>query len=214
MMRQSTITPNPYDFLKRVFDLVCSCVALIVTAPVMAVIALVVLVSDGRPVLFVQVRPGLGGRPFRLVKFRTLRTSDGEAATDVSAGVTWVGQILKSTSLDELPSLWNVIRGDLSLVGPRPLLMEYLPLYLPEHLKRHDVRPGMTGLSQVSGRNLVSWRQRFDMDIAYVRDRGFALDLKILLKTVLVVLGRRGVSRADGTMMPTPDANYHQQTDS
>jgi len=92
--------------------------------------------------------------------------------------------------------------------------MEYLPLYLPEHLKRHDVRPGMTGLSQVSGRNLVSWRQRFDMDIGYVRDCGFALDLKILLKTVLVVLGRRGVSRADGTMMPTLDANYHQQTDS
>lgn len=149
-----------------------------------------------------------------MIKFRTLRTSDGEAATDVSAGVTWVGQILRSTSLDELPSLWNVIRGDLSLVGPRPLLMEYLPLYLPEHLKRHDVRPGMTGLSQVSGRNLVSWRQRFDMDIAYVRDRGFALDLKILLKTVLVVLGRRGVSQADGTMMPKLDANYYQQTDS
>jgi lipopolysaccharide/colanic/teichoic acid biosynthesis glycosyltransferase len=212
----SAATPHAsfYDVSKRILDLAFSSLALVICSPLMAVMVLVLLVCGGRPIFFIQVRPGLGGRPFRLVKFRTMRSLPDKELLDESNRVTRIGKFLRSTSLDELPSLWNVMRGDLSFVGPRPLLMEYLPLYLPGHLKRHDVRPGMTGLSQVSGRNLVSWKQRLDMDIEYVQNRRFALDLEILLRTFLVVLGRRGVSRADGTIMPRLDSHYDEQPDS
>ncbi len=158
--------------------------------PLMVVTGLAVWAGLGRPLLFVQERPGLGGRPFRLVKFRTMREGSGSDAERL----TRVGWALRSTSLDELPELWNVLRGDLSLVGPRPLLMRYLPRYTPEQARRHEVRPGLTGWAQVNGRNALSWEKRFAYDVWYVEHQSLWLDLKILWLTVWQVLSRRGVS--------------------
>ena len=211
----STATPNPsfYDASKRILDLAFSSFALVICSPLMAVLALVLFVWGGRPILFIQVRPGLGGRPFRLVKFRTMRGLPDKKVLDESNRVTRIGKFLRSTSLDELPSLWNVMRGDLSFVGPRPLLMEYLPLYSPEHLKRHVVRPGLTGLAQVSGRNAISWHPRLELDVYYVQRRSFILDLKILLKTIGLVATARGVNQIDGTTMTRLQAGYSDQPD-
>jgi sugar transferase EpsL len=183
--------------LKRAFDAAVSLVLLIVLSPVMAVTALLVRLRLGRPVLFRQVRPGLHEKPFVLYKFRTmadLRDAEGNLLPDAER-LTPFGRRLRALSLDELPQLFNVLKGDLSLVGPRPLLMEYLPLYTEEQRQRHLVRPGITGWAQVNGRNAVSWEERFAMDVWYVRNRNMLLDLKILFLTFLRLLRPVGINQ-------------------
>lgn len=188
-------TRRPYDVAKRALDAAASAVGLVVLSPVILVTALVVRVNLGSPVLFTQQRPGRGGRVFRLYKFRSMRNVDESRGlvTDEQR-LTRFGRILRSTSLDELPSLWNVLHGDMSVVGPRPLLVEYLPRYTPEQARRHEVRPGITGLAQVNGRNTVDWEQRFALDVRYVDSRSLALDARILIGTVRSVLVREGIS--------------------
>jgi lipopolysaccharide/colanic/teichoic acid biosynthesis glycosyltransferase len=181
------------DVAKRAIDVTVSAVGLIVSAPVQLVTAGVVLVAHGRPVLFRQPRPGRDGVVFELVKFRTMRHPDATHVTDADR-LTSVGRFLRSTSLDELPTLWNVLKGDMSLVGPRPLLVEYLPRYTAEQSRRHEVRPGVTGLAQVSGRNGVGWEDKFALDVEYVDSRSLRLDLEILARTVRAVLRRQGIS--------------------
>jgi lipopolysaccharide/colanic/teichoic acid biosynthesis glycosyltransferase len=193
------------DALKRAFDVVGASAALVVLSPVLAVVALLVRVRMGSPVLFRQTRPGRGGRPFVMTKFRTMtdrRYADGELLPD-AARLTALGRWLRRTSIDELPELLNVVRGDMSLVGPRPLLMEYLPLYTVEQARRHEVRPGITGWAQVNGRNAVTWEEKFALDVWYVDHRSFRLDLEILGKTVTQVFGGHGVSApGHATMEP------------
>jgi len=182
--------------VKRVVDIVLSCVALFVLLPVIFMIALKVRRNFGTPILFRQERPGRNGVPFYMIKFRTMRDlndSHGNPLPD-SDRITLFGSFLRSTSLDELPELWNVIKGDMSLVGPRPLLMEYLPLYSKEQYRRHDVRPGVTGWAQINGRNALNWDEKFKLDVWYVDNRSIWLDLKILLLTVKKVLIRDGIS--------------------
>lgn len=184
--------------MKRLMDITISTLALAMLSPVLAIIALMVRQRMGSPVLFRQVRPGQGGTPFEMLKFRTMRDAaapDGQPLPDAER-LTPFGRFLRSTSLDELPGLWNVLKGDISLVGPRPLLMEYLPLYTPEQARRHDVRPGVTGWAQVNGRNAISWEQKFELDVWYVDHHTLLLDLKILFLTVLKVLHRDGISAA------------------
>jgi len=182
--------------LKRTFDLVVATVALVLLSPVLAAVALTVLVSMGRPVLFRQVRPGLHGAPFAILKFRTMRPPlrPGGELYDEADRLTRVGMLLRATSLDELPELFNVLRGEMSLVGPRPLLVEYLTRYTPEQARRHLVRPGITGLAQINGRNGLDWERRFELDVYYVDHRSFRLDLTILAQTLPSVLRRTGIS--------------------
>ncbi len=190
-----TARATGYDDLKRAFDVVVAGSALIVLAPVMGAVAIGVRLGLGKPVLFRQVRPGLHGQPFMIFKFRTmrdLRDPSGEVLSDGDRLMP-LGRVLRAASLDELPELWNVVRGDMSLVGPRPLLMQYLDRYTAEQARRHDVRPGMTGWAQVHGRNALDWDQKFALDVWYVDHRSFALDLEILLKTVGLVLRRVGI---------------------
>lgn len=190
--------------LKRIFDIAVSGTGLLVLAPILLLVALVVRVSIGSPILFVQKRPGRQGRPFKLVKFRTMndrRSVNGDLLPD-SERLTRAGQMLRSTSLDEIPELWNVFVGNMSLVGPRPLLMEYLPLYSPEQARRHEVRPGVTGWAQVKGRNLLSWDERFGLDVWYVDHQSFWLDIRILFATVGVVFKRKGVAHPGESTMP------------
>ncbi|WP_206477392.1 sugar transferase [Microbacterium sp. KRD172] len=176
-------------------DAVGACAALLLLSPLILVTALAVLVTIGRPLLFIQPRPGRDGRVFYLRKFRSMRPVDPERGwvTDEQR-LTRFGKILRSTSLDELPSLWNVLRGDMSFVGPRPLLVEYLDHYTLEQSRRHEVRPGITGLAQINGRNSVDWEERFALDVRYVASRRFTLDARILLATVRAVLIREGIS--------------------
>jgi sugar transferase EpsL len=173
-------------------------------APIVAMLALVVRVRLGAPAFFVQTRPGLHGAPFQLVKLRTM--SDTCDPTGVllpdEDRLTPLGQFLRSTSLDELPELWNVLRGDMSLVGPRPLLMKYLPLYNERHSRRHEVRPGVTGMAQVGGRNAITWPEKLDLDIEYVDRCSFALDMRILWRSARAVLRREGISAEDHATMP------------
>lgn len=190
-----------YDPLKRTLDVMISLPLAVATAPIQATIALMVQRNLGSPVLFRQVRPGKNGDPFELLKFRTMRTQSFKDEPD-SVRLTRFGRLLRSTSMDELPSLWNVMRGDMSLVGPRPLLMEYLELYTPEQARRHDVRPGVTGLAQVWGRNASSWSERFAYDIEYVEKRSLRLDVWILARTVATVVKRQGVTAEGHTTMP------------
>lgn len=182
--------------LKRSFDLIAAGCLLIFLFPLMTVIAILLLFSVGWPVLFVQERPGLGGRAFRMIKFRTMRNvqgQDGEPLPD-SDRLTRLGSILRKCSLDELPELINVVRGDMSLVGPRPLLMEYLPLYSSEQKRRHEVRPGVTGWAQINGRNALSWPKRFELDVWYVDNHSLWLDIKILFITLKKVFVREGIN--------------------
>jgi lipopolysaccharide/colanic/teichoic acid biosynthesis glycosyltransferase len=200
--------------LKRIFDIVVALVLLVLLAPVMLVVALVVRLADGSPVLFRQVRPGLGGVPFGLCKFRTMseaRDAGGELLAD-GARLTPLGAFLRRASLDELPQLFNVLRGDMSLVGPRPLLMEYLPLYDAEQARRHAVRPGITGWAQVNGRNAIGWPERLALDVWYVDHQSFALDLRILVMTVGRVLGGRGVSAAGEATVQRFTGNAHDRS--
>ncbi|MGH2465523.1 MAG: sugar transferase [Candidatus Limnocylindrales bacterium] len=184
---------------KRGIDLAGSAVGLVLLSPILGWIALILLISQGRPVLFRQVRPGRGGRPFTMVKFRTMRpTRPGEVyyLTDEER-MTRIGRFLRSSSLDELPELWNVLRGQMSLVGPRPLLMEYLDQYSPVEARRHEVRPGITGWAVVNGRNLVEFDDRLKLDVWYVDHWSIALDLRILAMTISQVLRREGVSASE-----------------
>jgi lipopolysaccharide/colanic/teichoic acid biosynthesis glycosyltransferase len=185
-----------YPLAKRMMDIAGSVTGLCVFAPLMALIALTLRVAQGRSILFAQVRPGLNGRPFRLYKFRTMRESFdaiGDPLSDAER-LTLIGRFLRKTSLDELPQLWNVLKGDLSLVGPRPLLMDYLTLYSAEQRRRHEVKPGMTGWAQVNGRNALAWEDKFRLDVWYVDHRSLRLDLKILAMTVRKVATGAGVS--------------------
>ena len=194
---------RPYDVVKRAIDLVVAFIGLLLTAPVQAVLAYLVARNLGRPVLFRQRRPGLYGKPFMIVKFRTMREADPEADLITDADrLTPFGSALRSTSLDELPTLWNVLRGDMSMIGPRPLLMEYLPRYTPAQAHRHDVRPGITGLAQVSGRNAMSWEERLRADVDYVERRSVFLDLTVLARTVLSVARRDGITAEGEVTMP------------
>jgi lipopolysaccharide/colanic/teichoic acid biosynthesis glycosyltransferase len=189
--------------LKRVFDVVGSVSALVLLAPLLAAVWVVVRCWLGSPAFFVQERPGLRCRPFRLFKFRTM-TDERDARSELlpdAARLLPVGRILRATSLDELPELWNVLRGDMSLIGPRPLLMEYLPLYSTRQARRHEMRPGLTGWAQVNGRNAISWEQRFELDVWYVDNWSLWLDLVILVRTAGKVVAREGVSeRGQATM--------------
>jgi sugar transferase EpsL len=190
--------------LKRSLDIVFSVIALLVAAPVLTALALLIRWQLGSPVFFRQVRPGRHGRPFPMLKFRTMtdvRDSSAALLPD-SQRLTALGRFLRSTSLDELPELWNVLRGDMSLVGPRPLLMEYLPLYTPEQARRHEVRPGITGWAQVNGRNAISWEDKFRLDVWYVDNQSFWLDLRILFLTVIRVVTGSGVSAPGEATMP------------
>lgn len=178
------------------FDIFASTTALIVLLPILAVLALVVRRRMGAPVLFRQTRPGLQGRPFEMIKFRTMLEAtgpDGRPLSDAER-LTPFGRWLRATSLDELPELWNVLKGEMSLVGPRPLLMEYLPLYTPEQARRHEVRPGITGWAQVNGRNAIAWEQKFALDVWYVENHNLWLDVKILFMTVKRILRRDGIT--------------------
>ena len=189
---------------KRTLDLVLSLLALIVLAPFLLILAAVIRWRLGSPVLFRQERPGMGGRPFMMFKFRTMldRTgADGQPLPDAER-LTPFGRRLRGTSLDELPELLNVIRGDMSLVGPRPLLMRYLDRYTPEQSRRHEVRPGLTGWAQVNGRNALAWEAKFALDVWYVDHRSLALDLRILWLTVVKVVRREGISAAGDATMP------------
>jgi sugar transferase EpsL len=182
---------------KRLFDLLLAVPTLIVLSPLLTVLALLVRVNLGAPVLFRQTRPGLHGKPFTLYKFRTMtdaRDAQGNLLPD-AARLTPFGRFLRATSLDELPELWNVLKGDMSLVGPRPLLMQYLDRYTPEQARRHEVRPGITGWAQVNGRNALSWDEKFRLDVWYVDNMSLWLDLRIVALTVWKILKREGISQ-------------------
>lgn len=189
--------------MKRLFDLLASAFGLLILAVPLVVLAWLVRQKLGSPVLFSQVRPGLHGKPFRMVKFRTMtdaRDASGALLPDAQR-LTSFGRFLRASSLDELPELWNVLKGDMSLVGPRPLLMQYLPLYSPEQARRHEARPGVTGWAQVNGRNAISWEDKFKLDVWYVDNQSLSLDIKILWLTVKKVLVRDGISSAGEATM-------------
>jgi len=190
--------------LKRLIDLVLGTLILLVLSPALLLLALLVRVLVGSPILYRQVRPGLHVRPFELIKFRSMtstRDAMGRLLSDAER-LTSFGRFLRASSLDELPELWNVVKGDMSLVGPRPLLMEYLPLYSTEQARRHEVRPGITGWAQVNGRNAISWEEKFKLDVWYVDHQSIWLDLKILLVTVRSVFVRDGISARGEATMP------------
>lgn len=187
--------------MKRLFDLIFAAAVLLAFSPVMLLLCASVLLTCGRPIMFRQQRPGLHGRPFTLMKFRTMRAPRFNGESD-AARLTWLGKILRSTSLDELPTLWNVVKGELSIVGPRPLLMRYLDRYTPEQARRHEVRPGITGWAQVSGRNALAWEQKFALDIWYVDNQSVLLDLKIITMTLKTVILRTGIAHEGEATMP------------
>jgi lipopolysaccharide/colanic/teichoic acid biosynthesis glycosyltransferase len=190
--------------VKRLIDFTAALVLLVLGSPVIFLVAVGVLLDLGPPVLFRQVRPGLNGKPFTVYKFRTMRGAHaGEPSADSDEHrLTAFGSWLRSTSLDELPELWNVLKGDMSLVGPRPLLMRYLPLYSAEQMRRHEVRPGLTGWAQVNGRNALSWEDKFRLDVWYVDNHSLLLDLKILFMTAAAVFRREGISYENSATMP------------
>ncbi|MFD2189710.1 sugar transferase [Pistricoccus aurantiacus] len=198
--------------LKRFFDILVSSTALVFLTPVITVLMIVIRRKLGSPVFFHQVRPGLNGAPFKMVKFRSMLDAyDNEGhPLPNEQRLTSFGRFLRSTSLDELPELWNVLKGDMSLVGPRPLLMEYLPLYDSHQARRHEVKPGVTGWAQVNGRNAISWQKKFDLDVWYVDHQTFWLDLKILLLTVKKVFVRDGINHSDNTTMPKFTGNFRK----
>jgi len=188
---------------KRLLDIVVAFVGFLVLSPVFVIVTLALLCEHDGPVFFRQARPGLHGRPFTLIKFRSMREAYGADGTPLpdSERLTRLGRLLRSTSLDELPELWNVIRGEMSIVGPRPLLVRYLARYSPEQARRHDVRPGLTGYAQIKGRNSLSWDEKLALDTWYVDHRSLWLDLRIIAATVIQVVRRRGISaQGEATM--------------
>jgi sugar transferase EpsL len=195
-----TVARSKPDFYcstgKRCLDIAVAATALLVTAPLFLVLSFIVLVSLGTPIFFRQARPGLGGRPFTILKFRTMAIASDSKGNDLpdDMRLTRIGKILRSTSLDELPELLNVLKGDMSLIGPRPLLMEYLTKYSPEQYRRHEVRPGITGWAQVNGRNALEWTERFKRDVWYVDNLSLKLDLRILWLTIWKTIRREGIN--------------------
>lgn len=184
-------------------DIILSMWAIILFFPLLVILGIIVLITMSSPIFFKQKRPGLNGKPYCFYKFRTMtnrKDSTGNLLPDKDR-ITRLGEILRKTSLDELPSLWNVIKGDMSLVGPRPLLMEYLPLYSQDQMRRHEVKPGITGWAQINGRNAISWEEKFKLDIWYVENQSFWLDLKILFLTIWKVLKREGISQSNHVTM-------------
>ncbi len=195
--------------VKRIFDFFVSLLVLITLSPVLLLVSLMVLIKLGSPILFKQQRPGLKSIAFNMYKFRTMSSktsAEGELLPDQDR-LSSFGVLLRSTSLDELPALWNVLKGEMSLVGPRPLLIEYLPLYNARQAKRHDIKPGITGWAQVNGRNAISWQEKFDLDVWYVENQSFWLDLKILLMTVKKVIIRDGISGSGEVTMSKFNGN-------
>lgn len=195
--------------MKRLFDIVVTLLAVPVVLPASLVIAFAIRMRLGSPVLFIQERPGLAGRPFRLFKFRTMidsRCPEGDLLPDADR-LTRLGRILRNSSLDELPEFWNVLKGDMSLVGPRPLLAEYLPLYSPMQARRHEVRPGITGWAQINGRNALTWDEKFAYDVWYVDNRSLWLDIRILGRTALSVLSGHGIAAPGHSTMPPFEGN-------
>lgn len=197
-------------FAKRTLDILGSLTALTLASPIMAIVSLLILATMGRPILFAQTRSGLGGSLFTMYKFRTMRAGPGEAGDQAAdaARLTALGRFLRSSSLDEFPGFLNVLRGEMSIVGPRPLLPEYLPLYSARQARRHAVRPGITGWAQINGRNLLSWQERLELDVWYVEHRSLALDFKIIALTALRVVRRSGVSAPGATTMHRFTGNH------
>ena len=190
--------------MKNIIDFIISLLGIILLSPFLVILGLIILFAFGSPVFFIQIRPGFLGKPFNFFKFRTMtntKNSDGDLLPDKNR-LTPLGSFLRKTSLDELPSLWNVLKGDMSLVGPRPLLMEYLPLYSKEQMRRHEVKPGITGWAQINGRNAISWVEKFELDVWYVENQSFWLDIRILLLTIWKVMKREGVSHKKFSTMP------------
>jgi sugar transferase EpsL len=200
--------------MKRLVDILVSTFALAFLSPVNVIVGAIVWWKIGSPLFFVQTRPGLNGRPFKMIKFRTMLNSDDKKSEILpdAARLTTFGRFLRASSLDELPELWNVLKGEMSLVGPRPLLMEYLPRYSPEQARRHEVKPGITGWAQVNGRNALSWEEKFALDVWYVDHHSFWLDMKILFKTMVKVFAREGINNAGHATMPV-FANSKSKTD-
>ena len=197
------LSPRTTDVVQRAIDIGVAATVLVVSSPVMLAVGLVIATRLGRPVLFRQQRPGLHGRPFVLTKFRTMLDVDEERGLITDGDrLTGLGRALRATSLDELPTMWNVLRGEMSLIGPRPLRMHYLELYSPEQARRHLVRPGVTGLAQVSGRNALSWEDRLALDVWYVDHRSLALNARICARTVVLLLRRHGVTAPGDPTMP------------
>ena len=194
--RRERIGPDAIRGMKRAFDVFVASIALVLLAPVLAIVALLVRAILGKPVLFRQIRPGLHGEPFEIIKFRSMFDAYDAAGNEIPEAerIGKFGSFIRATSLDELPELWNVLNGTMSLVGPRPLLTRYLDRYSPEQARRHDVRPGITGLAQVCGRNAISWEEKFELDVMYVDNHSWWMDLKILLKTATKVLTADGIS--------------------
>ena len=191
------------QIIKRILDFIMAFIGLILASPILLIIAILVKTKLGSPILFRQQRAGLNGEIFEMVKFRTMKDatdSEGNPLPDEER-LTQFGQLLRKTSLDELPELWNVLKGEMSLVGPRPLLVEYLPLYSKEQMKRHDVRPGVTGYAQVNGRNNISWTKKFELDVYYVENFSLWLDMKILFQTVTKVLGQADINQEGNVTM-------------
>tara|TARA_Y100000816_G_scaffold291734_1_gene284096 strand:- start:1306 stop:1905 length:600 start_codon:yes stop_codon:yes gene_type:complete len=189
--------------VKRFLDLTFSILALIMLLPLLLILSIIIYLSMGSPILFTQKRPGKNNMPFLLFKFRTMKSLNSKSASSFSDAerLTWIGKFFRKASLDELPSLWNVIKGDISLVGPRPLLMEYLPLYSKEQMRRHEVKPGITGWAQINGRNTISWEEKFELDVWYVENQSLWLDIKILLLTIWKVIKREGINQKGNATM-------------
>jgi len=200
--------------LKRTFDFIASLLGLVILSPILLAVSLLVWLKLGRPVFFTQVRPGLHGEPFKMIKFRTMTNETNNKGNLLSneKRMTRFGNFLRSSSLDELPELFNVLKGDMSLVGPRPLLMDYLPYFTEEQMSRHKVRPGITGWSQVNGRNAIGWDKKLALDIDYVKNRSFWLDLKILLMTIKKVFKREGITHERNVSMPRFDEYVQQKS--
>ena len=197
-----------YAIVKRIMDFSMAIALLIALSPLFAVICCLVLLFEGRPVFFRQLRPGQHEQPFEILKFRTMASLSGRDVNEDFQRITRLGRILRRSSLDELPNLINVVKGDMSFVGPRPLLEPYLEIYSDYHRLRHLVRPGMTGLAQVAGRNLLTWKHRLDLDLYYVENLSLLLDIKILFQSLNVVIRMRGINRADGSPMAELTKGY------
>lgn len=191
------------EIFKRIFDIILSIIGIIFFSPLFIIISILILIKLGKPIFFIQERPGINGKPFKMIKFRTMKNlydSNGKLLPDEKR-ITKFGKFLRSTSLDEIPELINVLKGDMSLVGPRPLLMEYLPFYNEYQFRRHEVKPGITGWAQIKGRNLLTWEEKFKLDIWYVDNWNILLDFKIILITIFKVLKREGIYDSDGNIM-------------
>lgn len=201
--------------IKRSLDIIIAGLGLLILSPLLIVISLVILIQIGRPVLFIQMRPGLNGKPFYMYKFRTMTDETDEQGNLLpdELRLTRLGKFLRSTSLDELPELFNVIKGDMSLVGPRPLLMQYLERYTPEQARRHEVKPGITGWAQINGRNAITWEEKFVLDVWYVDNWSLWLDMKILAMTLVKVFRREGISAEGEATMPEFMGNYEGHYD-